>query len=701
LFDPLSPDLALSGLLYQPVSFLTRIRSVALSSGTVVALSVAAITFVTAYDDGSYWLPSRNTLAIAFWWAVIVGVALSTLTLESATRASLVLGGIIAALCAWTLASMFWAPSAENSFNEFNRVSLFLGLFVVTTLAARRASFARWLDGLAIGITLVALIALVSRFFPGTFSDQGLGTFLQSVAHRLSFPLGYWNGLAIFVALGLPLLLRIAVTSERAILRGLAVAPVPAIVSVVFLASSRGGVITALVGIVTFILLIEQRWSAVAALLWGAAGSAAAIIALDYRHELVNGPMGTSLVKHEGRSAALLVALFCLLAGAGYAAGREAASRLGRKKSFQPKPWFGPAAAALAITLAVVGIIASHPLGQFNEFRRPPSTIPTGDFAKQHLLSTSGSGRWQFWTASIDQWEHHPLLGNGGGSYEAWWTKHRPAASLVAKDAHSLYIQSLGELGIPGLALTLSLALIGIGVGVRRSRQASGEKRVALAALTGTFAAFSVAAGFDWIWELTAVTGVGIVALALLGSAAGTTPGPPQLVRANGSNGSRHTRQKQFGIGLAALLGAWLLICAQAIPLFSQLRLKDSQTYAERAKVFAASGDTTEAFLATTDAFRAAMDARNLQPWAAGPYLQLALVREQQGAYALAHEWIRDAIARDPTDWHIWFAAADIEIRLGDTKSASRSLRRAISLNPRSTLFTGIPLENSAVNSAR
>ena len=94
------------------MALLNRIRSAAFSPSLLIPLSLATITFLAAYDDGSYFMPSRNTLAIAIWWTVIIGVALRTLTLEGVTRASLAMGGLIATLCAWTFVSVFWAPSA-------------------------------------------------------------------------------------------------------------------------------------------------------------------------------------------------------------------------------------------------------------------------------------------------------------------------------------------------------------------------------------------------------------------------------------------------------------------------------------------------------------------------------------------------------------------------------------------------------------
>jgi hypothetical protein len=629
----------------------------------LTTLVVAAATFGIAYDNGSYFLPSRNTLAIAIWWTVIVGIVLGLLTAKNLPRASLAVAGVLAALAAWTFASVFWAPSAENAFNEFNRVSLFLGVFVLVVLAAKRHTIKWWCAGLEIAVALIALVALISRFFPGTFPDQGLA--ILGVPNRLSFPLGYWNGLAIFVALGIPLLLHTVVSNRNAVVRGLAIALIPAIVSVMYLASSRGGVGAALIGIIAFVALTDKRWSAGLALLWAGLGSVAAIAVLVSRNELVNGPFGTSLVERQGRSAAILVVLACALAVAGYAVSRVFTSRL----NIQPNPWLGRGLVISLVVVAFAGIVASHPIAQFQEFKRSPEPISSTDYVRSHLLSGRGSGRWQFWASSIDQWESHPVLGNGAGSYESWWLKHAPFFFPV-KDAHSLYLQSLGELGVIGLLLTLGLTIGGTSIGVVRTLRNSGEERVTLAALTASFAAFSVAAGIDWMWELTVVTMFALILLALLSGAAGNSRSSLKVVD---ENGSRLGRRRRFGLGVTALVGVWLLICAQGVPLFAQLRIKDSEAAVNR-------GDTAAAI-------RAAMDAKNLQPWASSPYLQLALVYEKEGLITEAHKSIKSAIKRDPQNWQLWYDAAKIEIGLGDAAGAQKSLGHAYSLNPKSTIF--------------
>jgi O-antigen ligase len=309
---------------------------------------------------------------------------------------------------------------------------------------------------------------------------------------------------------------------------------------------------------------------------------------------------------------------------------------------------------------------------RFRTFKAPPGeqeAIERGDFVTQHLLSGSGSGRWQFWTAAVDEWREAPVLGEGAGSYEAWWAEHR-SITLFVKDAHSLYLESLGELGVVGLGLVLALFASGIGIGVLRARRSVGDVRVTAAALAAVFAAYSAAAGFDWVWELTAVSVLGFAALAVVSASAAAAPAPLRPV----ATGVRPRRIRgRFGLGVAALLVAWILIFAQAIPLLAEREIADSEAAVEQYDL--------------DQAFSSAGAARDIQPWAATPYLQLALVSEQAGDLPLARAWIDEAIERDRRDWRLWLVSARVETKLGRVAAAEQSLRRAAELNPRSPLF--------------
>ena len=69
-------------------------------------------------------------------------------------------------------------------------------------------------------------------------------------------------------------------------------------------------------------------------------------------------------------------------------------------------------------------------------------------------------------------------------------------------------------------------------------------------------------------------------------------------------------------------------------------------------------------------------------PWAASPYVQLALVYEQAGRLRAARAAIGSAIDRDSHDWSLWLVRARLETKAGAIDEALRSLERAQRLDP-------------------
>ena len=78
----------------------------------------------------------------------------------------------------------------------------------------------------------------------------------------------------------------------------------------------------------------------------------------------------------------------------------------------------------------------------------------------------------------------------------------------------------------------------------------------------------------------------------------------------------------------------------------------------------------------TDAALDRAAAAQALEPWAASPYLQLALVREAAGDLAGARAAIEDAIERDPLDWRLWLVRTRLETKDGAVAEARESLAR-------------------------
>ena len=191
-------------------------------------------------------------------------------------------------------------------------------------------------------------------------------------------------------------------------------------------------------------------------------------------------------------------------------------------------------------------------------------------------------------------------------------------------------------------------------------RASADGERALVASLLASFAAYLVAAGIDWVWELTAVSVVGMLLLGLLTGPA-TAAGEPVPM-----TGANRFRGRRLALGILAVVGVWAVICAQALPLLADVKLSASATAVRN-------GDGPEAL-------GHAEDARRLEPWAASPYLQLALVHEAMDDLPAALVEIRKATDRDPLDWRLWLARARIETNSGeiaDGPPQPRARRRA------------------------
>ena len=114
-----------------------------------------------------------------------------------------------------------------------------------------------------------------------------------------------------------------------------------------------------------------------------------------------------------------------------------------------------------------------------------------------------GENRPHYWDVAWKEWERNRTLGSGAGTFDRYWLHYRTVSSF-ARDAHSLYLETLAELGPVGLALLL-IALLAPLLALR------GGRDPLLATAAGAYVAFLVHAGVDWDWELPAVTLAGLL----------------------------------------------------------------------------------------------------------------------------------------------------------------------------------------------
>lgn len=130
------------------------------------------------------------------------------------------------------------------------------------------------------------------------------------------------------------------------------------------------------------------------------------------------------------------------------------------------------------------------------------------------LTSTRGT-RSDLYRVAIDGFEAAPLRGEGAGAFEYRWIRDREVTEKV-RDAHSLYLETLSELGIVGAAL-LVLFLASLVTAALRSRlRPRAISRSQCAAVTAACAVWAVHAAVDWDWQMPALTGAALVLSAAL-----------------------------------------------------------------------------------------------------------------------------------------------------------------------------------------
>jgi len=132
----------------------------------------------------------------------------------------------------------------------------------------------------------------------------------------------------------------------------------------------------------------------------------------------------------------------------------------------------------------------SAPIGRNGEPEESPFTL-------------SGNERAAYWRVAWSEYLEHPVLGSGAGTFAIFWQRDRETI-YGAQDAHSLYLETLAELGPVGVLLVGGALAIPL-LALRRALPDALER-----AATAAYVAFLIHAGLDWDWEVPAVTLAGL-----------------------------------------------------------------------------------------------------------------------------------------------------------------------------------------------
>jgi hypothetical protein len=378
----------------------------------------------------------------------------------------------LAALAAWSGASIAWSTMPDRSWDYANRALVYLLFALVgACLAGRRRELAA---GLAALLAAVAVWSLAGRVFPG-LNASAFGS------ARLTAPVGLWNQLALLGDLALPLALWV---SGRRRTPGTLLAYLWVVVLALTL--SRGGIAVAVLVALAWVAwsgtAVDAIATLLAALVPGATVGAAAFAL----------PGVTSLGEPSHvrwRDGLIFGAL--LVAGGAVAAGlarvpRPAATVKVRQAAF------AVAALVVAVAIAVVGVKAGSLWHQFTSGSEVSNS-------SSRVVSVGSNFRTTWWQQAWHAFTVHPVAGTGAGTFVLTNALYRQSSLDYTVEPHDLPVQFLSELGIVGALLFLA-AIAALLVPPWRRR--GHELALALA-----LPAFFLHGLVDVDWDFVAVAG--------------------------------------------------------------------------------------------------------------------------------------------------------------------------------------------------
>jgi len=681
-----------------------------LSSGQLVGaallLAPAAVLVYFAFTSGGFFPGAPAYVAVALSIVLALRVTLSAEPLAGAGPGLVAAGGLLGAYTLLTLLSQLWSHAPGSALEEFDRALAYLLVMVLGgTLAHTRLRFAWFLRALTAVIAGVCICALVTRLLPHLWP-----TAAQFANNRLSFPLSYWNALGILAAFGCVLCLHLASDPrEPPPVRTLAAAALPALACTTYFTFSRGGIGTACLGAVLYLLVARPR-ALLGALLALAPTTAVAVKVAYDANLLATADPTTPGAVAQGRHVALVVGLCVLAAGLLRALLAVSLDRRLARHTLSPRArrrarWLGWGGLVVAAALAAVAL-HGRLAAEYHGFFRPPGS--TGGDLRARLTSPSNDGRIELWRVAWHQFERAPALGHGAGTFADTWLQYRPNQDFVL-DAHSLYLETLDELGVVGMALLGAVMLAALLAAARRCR---GPDRPLYAAALALLVMWALHAGFDWDWEMPAVSvpffatagfvlarsarpdgedelravgegelravgegelrAVGEGELRAVGEGESRAVGEGELraareVEPRADRGDRPAPLARLLLGLACLL----LAVAPAYMWVSQQRLTAAEAAFSR-------GDCRGA----TDSALSSISVLGERP---EPYEIVSYCDIRRDMPGVAIAMIEKAISLDPHDWNYVYDLAVMRAAAGQDPMAAA--RRALALNPHEPLI--------------
>jgi O-Antigen ligase len=614
-----------------------RVPSLTWRPGLVVAAAAFAVVFGVGASEGGYFPTAWGWTALALSWAA--GIAL-------VVRSELRYGPLEPVACAalagftlWIALSTAWTQSTSRTVLEFERALVYVAAIIALFVIVRSITLRHLLGGTLAAITVLCSYALATRLFP-----ERLGSFDPVSTYRLGEPIGYWNALGIVAVIGILLALGTAARGKHLLSRSLAGASLVILLPTLLFTYSRGAWIALFLGLGAQILLDRRRLQFVTTTLIVGLPAVLALWLASRSSALTSRIPVLKEASAQGHRLALVIVGLAILAGVMSFLLAMANDRLdfsiGTRHAYA-----AVLIAALAVGLGAAFARYGSPVTMartaYHDFTASSGARAASSSLNTRLFSLWGNGRPQMWKVAWNDGRAHPWLGSGAGTYEEVWAQHRPFASKV-RDAHSLYAETLGELGAPGLALLLAALAVPLFAAPRARSHPLGA--VAFAA----YVAFVFHIGVDWDWEMPVVILTGLFC------------GGAILVAARrGDVREMSTRLRAGGLVLVLVISALTLV---AIVGNNALAAGASAADAHRWR----------------DSEADARKARRWMPWSSDPWQMVGEAQLAQGSRAAARASFRKAISKDRRDWELW-----VDLALASPQPARRRAALvALRLNP-------------------
>jgi tetratricopeptide (TPR) repeat protein len=608
---------------------------------------VAALAL--AGRGGGYFIADWGQACVALV-ALCAAVALAVGFVKVSALGAMAAGGWML-LGVVQIASGQWAPDANLAARVGGLTLLYAAaLAIVVIVTSRDARRADW----AVGLSLVAAAVICGW---GVLARLVPALNLGDDVSRLSVPISYWNGLGGVSAFAAVLGLGVAgAMARRPLFIVLAAAVVPVASVAVLFAVSRGSIVAAAAGLVAVVALAPDRLRMGSTVVVVLCATAPVVIAIN-GSSLVS--IGDALPEHARSGVIALGALAASCLVAGLLAWAVAALGERIPQGVRRATGRGCAAAIALVMVAGVGagLAGAGPVAtlddRFEAFRQyAPNARDEAVSLSDRLASSAGSGRWQNWSVAAAQLRDAPLTGDGAASFAVEWDQAR-TVPLDVTNAHSLYLEIVGETGVIGLVLIL-VPLVCAGVAVGRLRRGGDAAAAGMAAAAGSAAlTLWLHAAGDWDWQLPAVM---LPAVVVTGALVGRAPSTASATR--GVRGS-----------LAGLIGVAVLTMILSVPAGLA-----GDSAAREARAAARAGDLTVA----ADHARRATER---EPSAAAWQLRANVLADLGRANAADAAFV-EAMRRAPRDWSIPADWAAVLLRRGNGAAAAPLVARAARLNP-------------------